>query len=108
MQMRPAEVWSWQVHNGARLLDWHETQLKVPGAPVNSWYVPLLVSIFSALLNYMIATSVDVERLFSRGRLLLSHVCSCLTATHDGSYPGSHTLYPRQNLYPWLGYNTSG
>ncbi|KIK82194.1 hypothetical protein PAXRUDRAFT_154329, partial [Paxillus rubicundulus Ve08.2h10] len=25
------------------------------------------------------ATSVDVERLFSHGRLLLTHVCSCLT-----------------------------
>jgi hypothetical protein len=30
--------------------------------------------------NYLLATSVDVERLFSRGRLLLSHVRSRLTA----------------------------
>ena len=31
-------------------------------------------------LNIFTATSIDVERLFSRGRLLLSHVRSCLSA----------------------------
>jgi hypothetical protein len=30
--------------------------------------------------NYLLATSVDVEQLFSQGWLLLSHVCSWLTA----------------------------
>lgn len=29
---------------------------------------------------YGVATSVDVERIFSRGRLLLSHVCSRLSS----------------------------
>ena len=32
------------------------------------------------LINIFIATSIDVERLFSRGRLLLSHVRSRLSA----------------------------
>jgi hypothetical protein len=31
-------------------------------------------------LKYFIATSVDVERVFSHGHILLSHICNCLAA----------------------------
>ena len=37
----------------------------------------LSISLFFSCL--FLATSVDVERLFSKGHLLLSHVCSCLS-----------------------------
>lgn len=32
------------------------------------------------MIDSLIATSVDVERVFSHGRLLISHVCNRLTA----------------------------
>ena len=35
---------------------------------------------FSRMLIYLIATSVDVERVFSRGRLVLSHIRNRLSA----------------------------
>jgi hAT family C-terminal dimerisation region len=40
------------------------------------------------------ATSVDVERIFSRGRLILSHICNRLSAqtTHALLYLGSWSL----------------
>jgi len=45
----------------------------------NTWYFNSY-SPSIQLTHFVVATSVDVERLFSRGRLILSHVCSCLTA----------------------------
>ena len=36
--------------------------------------------ILNTLMNLFLATSVDVERVFSRGRLILSHVRSRLSA----------------------------
>ncbi len=48
--------------------------------PLCAWYV-FSFSLFyvSLILTLMLATSVNVERLFSRGRLVLSHVRSRLS-----------------------------
>lgn len=40
---------------------------------------PFVIYIFSLVLIILLATSVDVERVFSQGRLLLSHICSRLS-----------------------------
>jgi hypothetical protein len=43
------------------------------GLPLDSRYVPFYSSYFYHV-EFIAATSVDVERVFSKGRLLLSHV----------------------------------
>jgi hypothetical protein len=44
------------------------------------WYVNLCPSHIIICLIYLLATSVDVEHIFSHGRLILSHVRSRLSA----------------------------
>lgn len=46
----------------------------------DSWYVPFFSCFQYHLFVFLVATSVDVERVFSRGRLVLSHVRSRLSA----------------------------
>ena len=46
----------------------------------NSWYVPFFSRFQQCLFVFPIATSVNVERVFSCGRLVLSHVRSQLSA----------------------------
>jgi hypothetical protein len=46
----------------------------------DSWYVPFFSRFQQCLFVLLVATSVDVERVFSRGHLVLSHVQSRLSA----------------------------
>ena len=43
------------------------------------WYVFISISTMWGIIHYT-ATSVDVERLFSKGCILLPHLCNCLSA----------------------------
>jgi len=45
----------------------------------NSWYVPFFSRSQQCLFVFLVATSVDIERIFSRGCLVLSHVRSRLS-----------------------------
>jgi hypothetical protein len=52
---------------------------------IYSWYVVFFIYFYSMLAYFLdTATSVDVERIFSKGRLVLSHVRNQLTvqSTH--------------------------
>jgi hypothetical protein len=49
-----------------------------PGLSFHPWYVNCVI-LMPLVLIFSTATSVDVERLFSRGRLILSHTRSRLS-----------------------------